>query len=196
MHKFKAKNKNKLDNPKRREILPPKETLERLGLMAEDTMADVGCGIGYFTLPAAKIINKENKIYALDILDEMLDEVKNKSKELKLENIVAVKTAEYDLKLEDKSVSFVIMVNVLHEIEDKIRILKEIHRILKPGGRIAVIDFEKKETEMGPPVDHRLSREETLSLLESAEFEMLNAIEISDTFYGLVAVKQYKRRLE
>ena len=54
-HKFDAKNKHKLDNEKRRELLPPDETLIKLGLHEGDIMADIGCGIGYFTIPASKI---------------------------------------------------------------------------------------------------------------------------------------------
>ena len=187
MHKFQAINRKKLDNSKRREILPPKETLMKLGLKFDDIVADIGCGIGYFTFPAANIVNKKNKVYALDISNEMLDDIKNKMNEKNVRNITCKKTEEYDLKLEDKSVTYVIMVNVLHEIEDKIKMLKEIHRILKSGGKIAIIDFEKKETEEGPPVGHRIAKEELLDLYKICGFEVIDEISFSNIFYGLVA---------
>ena len=80
-HKFDAKNKHKLDNEKRRELLPPEQTLINLGLHEGDVMADIGCGIGYFTIPASKIVGDSGKIFAMDILPEMLQDVGIKIKE-------------------------------------------------------------------------------------------------------------------
>ena len=73
-HKFDAKNRHKLDNPKRREMLPPEKTLIRLGLKQGDIVADIGCGIGYFTIPAANIVGDSGKVFAMDISPEMLEE--------------------------------------------------------------------------------------------------------------------------
>lgn len=189
MHKFNPINKEKLDNPWRREILPPKETLKRLGLKEEDSMADIGCGIGYFTIPAAEIINSNNKAYGLDILEEMLEEIKSRSDEKNINNIETIKTEEYDLKLEDETATFALMVNVLHEVKDKIRMLKEINRILKVKGKITIIEFEKKETKQGPPLDHRISFEEVSALLEGEGFKVAEKYEFGDTFYGVQGVK-------
>lgn len=191
MHKFEAINRKKLDNPKRREILPPEETLMKLGLNSDDIVADIGCGIGYFTFPAANIVNKNNEVYALDISNEMLDDIKNKMNENNIRNITCIKTEEYDLKLEDEAVTFAIMVNVLHEIEDKIKMLKEIKRILKSSGKIAIIDFEKKETEEGPPVGHRIAKEELLDLYKICGFEVINEMSFSNIFYGFIAKNCY-----
>ena len=74
-HKFDAKNKHKLDNEKRRELLPPEEILIKLGLHEGDIMADIGCGIGYFTNPASKIAGDSGNIFAMDISPEMLQDV-------------------------------------------------------------------------------------------------------------------------
>src|SRR5471030_208350 len=100
-HKFDAKNKHKLDNEKRRELLPPKETLIKLGLHEGDIMADIGCGIGYFTIPAAKIVGGSGNIFAMDILPEMLQDVEMKIKEKNISNIKTILTEENDFKLED-----------------------------------------------------------------------------------------------
>ena len=189
MHKFDPINKNKLDNPQRRKMLPPEIVLEKLGLKEDDDMADIGCGIGYFTIPASKIISSENNVYAIDISDEMLQEVDRRSKEKDINNISIVKSSEYDLKLESEQVSFTLMVNVLHEIDDKVRMLKEVHRILKSDGRIALIEIQKKKTSCGPPMEHRIDEDEVLSLLKDAGFEFKKREEFADNFYGIVAVK-------
>ena len=77
-HKFDIKNKQSLDNEKRREILPPYKTLIGLELKEGDTVADIGCGIGYFTFPAAEIVGESGMIFAMDISAKMLEEVDQK----------------------------------------------------------------------------------------------------------------------
>lgn len=186
MHKFNPNNKKKLDNELRREVFPPKKTLELLGVEKTDTMADIGCGIGYFTIPAAEIIDKNNRIYGLDIEQEMLDEVEVKAASLNIKNVTTVKTDEYDLKLPDNSVSFGLMVNVLHEIEDKEKLLKEIHRITKENGKLAIIEFMKKETKMGPPLHHRISKDEVINLCQKNGLNVEKEFEWADSFYGVV----------
>ncbi|MGC7871190.1 class I SAM-dependent methyltransferase [Desulfosporosinus sp. SYSU MS00001] len=189
-HKFNPANKRKLDDQWRRQNLPPKLTLEKLGLNSDDTLADIGCGIGYFTIPAAEVIKSANNVFALDTSKEMLTEVKKRADDAGISNIVSVKTEEYDLKLPDQSVSFVLLVNVLHEIDNQERFLGEAYRILKTDGKIALIDWEKKTTEMGPPLDHRISSQDAKGLLQTASFELLKEMSFAETFYGLVAIKK------
>ena len=187
-HKFNPNNKKKLDNDWRRENLPPVETLKKLGIKTTDSVADIGCGIGYFTIPAAQMIG-DNSAYALDTSPEMLAEVELRSTAAGIKNIETVKTAELDLLIPDESVSFGLMVNVIHEIVDKIQFLEEISRIIKPGGKLAVIDWEKAETEMGPPIDHRIAKEEVVSMLEELGFHWQQTLSFTENFYGLVLVK-------
>lgn len=187
-HKFNPINKKKLDNEWRRENLPPLETLEKLGLKPTDVFADIGCGIGYFTIPAAGMIGNQTA-YALDTSPEMLEEVGKRGSDAGVSNIVSTQTGEYNLKLPDESVTFALMVNVIHEIDDKLRFLKEIRRILKPGGKLAIIDWEKRATEMGPPVDHRIAREEITAMLKEISFECQETMSFTENFYGLVFAK-------
>lgn len=187
-HKFNPINKNKLDNEWRRENLPPVETLEKLGLKPGDSFADIGCGIGYFTIPAAKMIGS-NIAYALDTSAEMLAEVELRSAAASLNNIKTVKTTELDLLIPDASVSFGLMVNVIHEVVDKNQFLEETSRIIKPGGKLVVIDWEKEAMEMGPPIDHRIDRDEVKTLLEEIGFKCQETMNFVETFYGLVFVK-------
>ncbi len=189
-HKFNPANKAKLDGQWRRQNLPPTPTLERLGLGSEDTVADLGCGIGYFAIPAAEIVKAQNKVFALDTSEEMLAEVEKNASLAGVANVVLVKTEEYILMLPDEAVSFALIVNVLHEIENKERFLQEAHRILKSAGRIAVVDWEKKKTEVGPPIDHRISSEEVKDMLEITGYKLIREMQLTDVFYGLVAVKQ------
>lgn len=188
-HKFDVKNKKRLDNEKRRAVMPPFQTLERLGLKEGNTVADIGCGTGYFTIPAAEITGTSSKIYAMDISMEMLEEVEKKALEAGLTNIRGIKTDEYDLKVDNLSVDFIIMSNVLHEIEDKGKIIAEINRIHKNGGTLAIIEWEKIQGESGPPVDERLSYEDVAHMLSQNGYEIIEKHGIGADFYGITARK-------
>jgi Methylase involved in ubiquinone/menaquinone biosynthesis len=91
-HKFKVINKIKLDSPRRREVLPVSEILKAIGIQRSDVVADIGCGIGYFTFPLAEEVGSEGLVYALDIETEMLEDVKSKMKENNITNVIPVVT--------------------------------------------------------------------------------------------------------
>ncbi|SMB78821.1 Methyltransferase domain-containing protein [Desulfonispora thiosulfatigenes DSM 11270] len=188
VHKFESKNKDMLDNEWRRQNLPPLDTLKILGLSTDDIVADIGCGIGYFTISAANIVDPNNKVYALDTSDEMLSEVERRASVAESFNIVGIKTDEYELKLENKSTSFSLLVNVLHEVEDKNTFLKEIKRILKDKGKLAIIEWEMGQDKKGPPIQDRIDKNEVIDLLVSEGFEIDKTLNLSEFFYGIVAV--------
>lgn len=188
-HKFDVKNKHKLDNAKRRELLPPEKTLVSLGLHEGDIMADIGCGIGYFTIPASKIVGDSGKIFAMDILPEMLQEVEIKVKENNISNIKTILTEENDLKLEDGKITVAFISNVLHEAEDKEKFLSEIKRIISSKGRIAIIEWQKINSEFGPPIEHRLDKIDLIKMLDALGFSNISTIDIGENFYGLIAQK-------
>lgn len=186
-HKFPAMNKGKLNNPTRRAMLPADKILQKTGMKKGEAVADIGCGIGYFTIPMAELTGREGRVYAVDIQPEMLEEVKASISEKKLQNIYPVLSEEYGLKIEDKSVTFAFICTVLHEIEDKEKFLKEARRILKPGGRIAIVEWIKKESEYGPPAGHRLEVHEVEAGLINAGFQNTAAFDFNEHFYIITA---------
>lgn len=188
-HKFDAKNKHKLDNEKRRKMLPPEQTLISLGLKEGDTMADIGCGIGYFTVPASKIVGENGKIYAMDIHPEMLEEVHVKVKENNISNIETVLTEEYDLKLEADKITIAFICTVLHEIEDKAKFISEIKKSICDKGRIVIVEWQKIKSEFGPPVEHRLDKIDLINILDTFEFSDIRTIDIGENYYGVIAIK-------
>ena len=188
-HKFDAKNKHKLDNEKRRELLPPDETLIKLGLHEGDVMADIGCGIGYFTIPASKIVGDSGNIFAMDISPEMLQDVGIKIKNNNISNIEIILTEENDLKLEDNKITFAFISTVLHEADEKENFLNEIKRIISPKGKIAIVEWQKINSEFGPPIDHRLDKMDLIKILDTLGFSNISTIDIGENFYGLIAEK-------
>ena len=182
---FEPERKFILESKWRQKMLPPYEILKKLGIKSSDTVADIGCGIGYFSIPASEYLDG-NPVYALDIQDEMLEEIK---KRIGRKNIIAIKNEPYDLKLDDESVDFAIMVTVIHEIDDKQRFLKEISRILKPAGRLAVVDWQKAELNIGPPVSHKYSPEDLMEIFTD-RFVHIKTLYFNDFFYGVLFTKR------
>lgn len=182
MHKFDIKNLGKLDNPKRRQSMPPKETLEKFNISDKGTLLDIGCGIGYFTIPAAGILNN-GKVIGLDIVTEMIDIAREKANNIS--NIEFRKSDEYSFPIESSSIDYVFISNVLHEIEDKTRYFNEIKRVLKIQGYLCIIDWEKKEAEMGPSISERISKEEMKQICIDANFTYIEDININTDHYGL-----------
>lgn len=188
-HKFDVKNRHKLDNEKRRKMLPPEKTLISLGLHAGDIMADIGCGIGYFSIPATKIVQGSGKVFALDILPEMLQEVETKAKENSIFNIKTVLTEENNLMLEEGNITFAFICNVLHETENLGEFLAQVKKIISSKGKIAIIDWQKINSEDGPPIEHRLDKLELLKLLKTLGFFNIDSVDIGENFYGITAIK-------
>ena len=194
-HKFDPQNIKKLDSEQRRAIMPPTETLIRLGLKASDTMADIGSGIGYFTIPAAQMLASANSVttpaivYALDTSADMLEEIQARTVSLGLSNIRYSLTEEYDFKLPDASVSFALICNVLHEVDDKPRFLKEASRLLQPGGILAVIEWHKRPTMGGPPQDERIASEALGDYIEQAGLIQIQAFNFTENFYAMTAFR-------
>ncbi|MGE4273417.1 MAG: class I SAM-dependent methyltransferase [Desulfitobacterium sp.] len=184
------KQQMKLENPRRLEELNPQVTLERIGLKRSHVLCDIGAGSGIFTLPAAKMTEKV--VYAVETNPEMLKIIEEKAKDEKVSNVeyIYVDNGRFDIK--EKSVDLVLLVTVLHEIENKTVFMKEVERLLNDKGKIAVIEFHKHETPMGPPISHRISKEDVLSVLHEIDFEVQDDFELGENFYCLLFTRKDK----
>lgn len=182
MHKFDPKNIEKLDNEERRKDMPPYEILKSFGIGEEGVFLDIGCGIGYFTIPAAKLL-KGGIAIGIDILDELLEHAFERADEI--ENIDFRKCEEYSFPIEDKSADYAMLCNVLHEIKDKVKYLKEVKRVLKKNASLYLIEWDKNYRKSGPPVDHRITKEEIKSYCIEAGLEIIEQIHIGEKYFGL-----------
>ncbi len=182
MHK-----QDKLEKPERLEELRPLETLRRIGIQADSEVCDIGAGTGIFTIPAASMT--DNTVYAVEIDQQMLDIIAAKAQQQGLENIRPLKVHDNQLDIADATVDVVIMVTVLHELDTSTGLLDEYQRILKPGGKLAVIEFYKRVASMGPPMAMRLSEEDVEELLRPVGLALSDRFNLSGNMYGLVFKK-------
>jgi ubiquinone/menaquinone biosynthesis C-methylase UbiE len=133
-----------LDSGYRRRVQPPEQLIERSGIKKGMKVLDLGCGSGAFTPFIARTVGEKGKVYALDIQADMLKQLENKLSRPENRDIKDIKLIEgnaYELPFEDESLDVVNMVTVLQEIPDRNRALREVKRVLKPGGLFAVTEL-------------------------------------------------------
>ena len=128
-----------LGNPLRRLTTNPIDVLTKMGIERGLSVLEVGCGPGFFTIPAARIV-EEGNFYALDLSPFMIQHVKKKAAKQKLENVKTITAPASNTGLEDESISLVICIDVLSDITDIDSTLHEMHRILKFDGILSVFE--------------------------------------------------------
>ncbi len=133
-----------LDSRLRHRRQPPRRTLERSGIKPGMKVLDLGCGGGALTTEAARMVGEHGKVYALDIQPAMLKQLERKlarPENQDIKNVELKLASAYDLPFEDESLDAVFMVAVLQEIPDRNRTLREIKRVLKPVGILAITEI-------------------------------------------------------
>lgn len=178
----------KLDRPERVAELKPRETLQRIGVQADSVVCDIGAGTGIFTIPAATMTR--NTVYALEIDAAMLEIIAAKARQQGIQNIRLLSVSEDQVDIAAETVDVALMVTVLHELEGQNRLLAEYSRMLKPGGKMAVIEFHKRPTPMGPPQAMRLGPEDVEGLLRPVGLETIDRFDLSENMYGLIFQKK------
>jgi ubiquinone/menaquinone biosynthesis C-methylase UbiE len=162
--------------------------LSQIGLKPGDTLVDLGSGDGYFSIPAARIVGKTGKIYALDVSAEAIAELKDASRVAGLNNIqTAVGEAEKTLLCKGCA-DVVLMANVVHDFNDPVAALKNARLMLKPGGRLADLDWKKEQNQLhGPPFAKRFDQEKATALLNQAGFKVMSSTLVGSFHYLLIA---------
>jgi ubiquinone/menaquinone biosynthesis C-methylase UbiE len=184
-HRFDPANIARLIGEERRALLPPLETLQAAGLAPGQTVVDLGCGPGYFTLPAAELVGEHGKVYGVDVQPEMVDACRRRAAEAGATRVEVVRSDETRIPLPDAIADRVLLAFVLHEADDQHALLREVRRLLKPGGEVACIEWRKQEGPPGPPREHRLSEEEVAALAGAAGLRMIGRHSLNDYHYLL-----------
>lgn len=188
-HVFDPKQMAKLDNPRRKELMPPEKILEILGVRTGSWVADVGCGIGYLAIPAAQRVGTMGHVFALDLQEQMLVEGCRRSEAEKLANIAWILNPEDTVPLPAESLDVALMAVVFHEVKQAAKLLKEIRRILVLGGKVGIVEWTPGFTQMGPPDDQRLSPSEVANSLKLAGFNRVRHEDLSPAFYMALGEK-------
>ena len=169
--RFPAAQAQRLEDPTRPSWLPPAQILTATGVRAGEIVADVGAGTGYFAVPMAQAVGAEGKVYAVDAQPEMLEWIRKKIEAMGLSNIQLVHAEASSTMLPGDVCDLYFIANVWHELDNRQAVLGEARRILKPAGRIAILDWRPDvERVNGPPLEHRLTTDTAIGDLRQAGF--------------------------
>jgi ubiquinone/menaquinone biosynthesis C-methylase UbiE len=151
------------------------------------TFMDVGCGYGFFTIPAAQIVGETGKVYAVDIDASSIDQLKRDVAEKGLNNIRAkVGVAEETIFCEECA-DIVFYSIVLHDFRDPAKVLRNANLMLKPNGKMVNLDWKKKPAALGPPLQIRFSEEQASSFIKQARFTIESVKDLDSDFYLITA---------
>ena len=158
-HRFPGAERTRLRDEQRMAIQPAGELIGRMSPRPDEICADLGSGTGYIAVPLAR---STSKVIALDVQRSMLERMLDLTEGVG--NIQPVIADVACLPLADSSIDRIVIVNVLHEIENAERTIERIAMALKPGGRISVVDFPRRPTAMGPPVEERIEPDDAVGM--------------------------------
>jgi ubiquinone/menaquinone biosynthesis C-methylase UbiE len=185
LHRFNPDHHARLDDPERIEWQDPALLLPYLALEPDNILIDIGSGTGFFAIPLAES-QPEAQIIGADISPEMTNILAKRAAEKKLKNLTAITLEDSFLPYGNDFADIVLMANVFHEFDNPSSSLADVRRILKPGGRLIIVDWDKKDTPVGPPMSERISLTDATKAVAANGFSHAAEIEIYPYNYVLV----------
>jgi ubiquinone/menaquinone biosynthesis C-methylase UbiE len=173
------------DERERRKWQDPEAILTGIGLQAGLTFMDIGCGNGFFALPAARIVGESGKVYGIDKDAESINNLKEMAGREGLHNLDLTVGKADDVVMCTACADIIFFGIVLHDFENPVVVLENARKMLKPSGRLVNLDWKKEPMELGPPLKIRFSPEEAVRLIEAAGFRIQEVTE-SGTYHYLV----------
>lgn len=171
------------DDPERDAWQKPHEVIRALNLAPDAVVADIGAGTGYFSVRLAHMLPR-GRVYAVDVEQDMVRHLGERAKREGLTNMRAVAGTATDPRLPEP-VDLVLLVDVYHHVDARSRYFRELQRSLRPGGRIAIIDF-RLDARRGPPRSARIAPEQVTKELVAAGYSPVESHDFLPDQYLLV----------
>jgi ubiquinone/menaquinone biosynthesis C-methylase UbiE len=160
------------DDPGRDKWQKPEQVVRALGLKPGQRVADIGAGTGYFNRHLARAVGRGGKVYAIDIEPQMVEHMIQRAERENTPQVEPILGAPGDPRLPTDGVDLVLIVDTYHHIDSRVRYLKRLAHRLRQGGRVAIVDFEKRELPVGPPLEHKLARDEVVAEFVEAGYSL------------------------
>ncbi len=166
------------------------ETYAKIGV--GDVVADFGCGAAaYYSIQAAKLVGARGKVYAIDVVKELLEVIKRRCIDEGVFNVEPIWT---DLEmynatnLPDNCVDVGLAINLFFQSQKRSDMFFEIHRLIKPGGRLVIVDWLPETDNMGPPKEQRVKKEELIAIATKRGYILEREFVPGDYHFGLVFI--------
>lgn len=172
-------------------FINPGSVVAEMGLQKGQTVADFGCGSGFYVLPAAQVVGDAGTVLAVDVQESKLASTMSAARQYGLKNVQVLK-ADLDqiaIGISEGSYDAVIMASILHEISSQDMLLKNAYRILKTGGKVLAVEWKKEITPIGPAMEVRVSQSELEKTFVDKGFHKEKDIHADSYHYAMVFVK-------
>lgn len=170
----------------------PEKNIEALGLYEGMIVADLGAGVGAYTIPLAEKVGDTGRVYAVEVQKDFLTNIKNTAVSRGLKNVELLWGDIERLggtKIKDESVDAVVVSNVLFLADDKKGLIREARRILKVGGKVLVIDWSDSFNNLGPTPEMVVTEDAARGLFEAEGLVFKNNINAGEHHYGFVMLR-------
>lgn len=174
-------------------LIDPVMVLQKAGLQEKMQVADLGCGaVGHYVFPAARMVGKDGRVYAVDIIKSVLENIEKRAN---LENLGNIITVWSDLerygatKIVSNSLDADFLLNTLFQTKDRAGVLKEAARLLKVGGKLVVVDWLLTDAPFGPPVEGRVNHSLVEAEADKLGLRLMSRFSAGKYHYGLVFEK-------
>jgi ubiquinone/menaquinone biosynthesis C-methylase UbiE len=177
-----------LDEETRRSWYNPEKILKDSGLEAGMVFVDVGCGEGFFSVLAAKMVGESGVVYAVDSDLQAIERLKTKAEQQRLQNIKFKVGPAEETVFCTHCADIVFYSMDLHDFKDALQVLQNAKKMLKPTGLLVDLDWKKLQMPFGPPFQIRFSEQDASGLLKIAGFKV-NKTEDAGQYHYLVRAK-------
>jgi len=169
---FDPQERHALQSAEREAKWHPRSLLQQLGFQLGQSVLDLGCGTGFWTLPLAEIVGVVGKVWALDVSPEMLEALVERKPPTQVQPLLSELPR---IDLPEASVDSIWGAFVIHEVEPLEDLIVEMQRVLRPGGYLAILDWRPDAAhDAGPPFAHRLASDAIIRHLQAAGFQQVS----------------------
>jgi ubiquinone/menaquinone biosynthesis C-methylase UbiE len=174
------------DDPARATWQQPAKVVAALALAPGMLVADLGAGTGYFERALSEAVGARGAVLAVEIEPNLVVHLRARAEREGTVNVTPVLGSAADPRLPAGRVDRVLLVDTYHHLDDRVAYFRRLRAALAPGGRVVVVDWEKREDDVGPPLDHRLAREQVVDEMARAGYRAIDAGERLPHQYVLV----------
>lgn len=175
------------DDPERKEWQDPEKIFSSIGLRKGMVFVDVGCGEGYFALPAARIVGPGGKVYAFDINAEAVATLNEQANADGLTNLSA-EAKEAEAAVACEGCADIVFFGIdLHDFADPVQVIRNARRMLKQSGRLVDLDWKDIPMDFGPPAEKRFPVKKATMMIESAGFTVQSVQDAGPYHYLIIA---------
>ena len=174
------------------QFLNPSKILKDLDIEGGMRIADFGAGSGYMSFEAAEMVGSGGIVYALDINKSAIEHIKTEAEHRQLAQLKTIWTNLEMIgknPIQDAGVDLVMIINMLFQSTKHYEILKEAHRVLKPGGRLVAVDWKKQASPFGPPTDERIDLDKFKEMAYNLRLNKISEFEAGPYHFGVIFKK-------